>query len=1208
MNYHVNIVYLHTISMKYHFNLSNINSMKKFLLCLMVALMGAAAWQTTEARYVLGDRVAADEIKGGDTIALWCGTQGNNTDYYLGVDEAGALHNVKPWSTRTSWIVVEGPKDSRGLQTYFLQNLATQMFLGNNHTDPMGAGQSGFGTMKEDIEYALPFSIHLAKDSSEVNEQYGPSWDEISAVFCFRDDNGHQNFLCNCAYWGIGTVFSWGEYHDTNAWNAYYVHYIHDKQGDLQALIDEISEAGVEYEAGDQPGLYPQDKVDAFNRALEEALLCSMEDHTDEEYQAAIDNLLAAKEAVENSVNPLTDGYYYIVSAYPDFMNKQGVEKAMTVNSDTQLGWTTLEMKDPKQIFQISPLASGNFMIKNYWNERYINSAERAAASQKVKLSSTEGYEQIITPIGSLQWIFYNTFSNYAYHPESHSSGSGQGGDIVSWNDNGINGMSTWYIRLVPDSILSQIDEIKAQMERNEVMNELIKEAGNIWDNITHYTVSTTGLITNATDDDPDCQVWSNAKDPQQGSYAALIDSTTNLFHSSWHPSQVEPMTKPHNLQFDFSKTPTSGFEVRMLQRCDSWGTQDRPVVISFYASNEEKDALTEEEAWTFIRQIDITALWGNNTENYQNWITTPTIDLGKEYNYVRMDVIATQNNRKNSGAQYPFFSLAELQVYPVVLDEELSQYCYTEGMAEVADNMYALANVGTAKVAEGTVTEEDITEMRNAIAAVKALYADTTYVAQLAAQLEDYVSTAVIGEGIGETTEEAVEALRVAVADAKATGFTTPLVKAEVDAALAKLEEAKAAFMATVKMPEPGKWYHILSASNLETHYNGGDTDDPLPMANSALYADGPNSGDHVRYGLLTEEGLSNYEYDPYSMWQLVEMEDGKFALQNLGTGLYMGEGSKVGASIYTAQEPVAYDVQLLGNASFGFFLTNEVGNNAAMMACLTGQHVEVGEALVYGDGAWKFEEIDPDQTELIVIDIFADNLIDVIALPYNISGISDYNEDVYLYGIKKMTDNGDGTTTVELYLKDELAAGESGIIILGDPEQESESRELVIPFPTEVTDKATSVNGVHGMLFSESTPGGTAFSDGSAFVCRPEPVGIGANTGAIDATLYTGEVQGVETALTLVIEGLEWPADDKKPADVNGDGKMNTADVVAVYSFIENGEGSGITKEAADVNGDGFVNTADVVAIYTAIIGSEGAGSRAFRSNMTKLMHDSE
>ena len=55
----------------------------------------------------------------------------------------------------------------------------------------------------------------------------------------------------------------------------------------------------------------------------------------------------------------------------------------------------------------------------------------------------------------------------------------------------------------------------------------------------------------------------------------------------------------------------------------------------------------------------------------------------------------------------------------------------------------------------------------------------------------------------------------------------------------------------------------------------------------------------------------------------------------------------------------------------------------------------------------------------------------------------------------------------------------------------------------------------------------------------------------------------------------------------DVNGDGKVNTADVVAVYTYIEKGAAeSGFTKEAADVNGDTNVNTADVVAIYSIIV----------------------
>ena len=79
---------------------------------------------------------------------------------------------------------------------------------------------------------------------------------------------------------------------------------------------------------------------------------------------------------------------------------------------------------------------------------------------------------------------------------------------------------------------------------------------------------------------------------------------------------------------------------------------------------------------------------------------------------------------------------------------------------------------------------------------------------------------------------------------------------------------------------------------------------------------------------------------------------------------------------------------------------------------------------------------------------------------------------------------------------------------------------------------------------------------------------------------------------------------AKKRNPADVNGDGDVNTADVVAVYSFIEKGEASLFTHDAADVDGDGDVNTADVVAIYAAIIGDGGAGSREFNRQMLKLL----
>lgn len=54
----------------------------------------------------------------------------------------------------------------------------------------------------------------------------------------------------------------------------------------------------------------------------------------------------------------------------------------------------------------------------------------------------------------------------------------------------------------------------------------------------------------------------------------------------------------------------------------------------------------------------------------------------------------------------------------------------------------------------------------------------------------------------------------------------------------------------------------------------------------------------------------------------------------------------------------------------------------------------------------------------------------------------------------------------------------------------------------------------------------------------------------------------------------------------DVNNDGLVNTTDIVAIYSYIEQGDASGFSRKRANVDGDDDVNTADVVAVYNIII----------------------
>ena len=57
-------------------------------------------------------------------------------------------------------------------------------------------------------------------------------------------------------------------------------------------------------------------------------------------------------------------------------------------------------------------------------------------------------------------------------------------------------------------------------------------------------------------------------------------------------------------------------------------------------------------------------------------------------------------------------------------------------------------------------------------------------------------------------------------------------------------------------------------------------------------------------------------------------------------------------------------------------------------------------------------------------------------------------------------------------------------------------------------------------------------------------------------------------------------------KVGDANSDGDINTADAVAIYNYIIDGERSSTLAQNADLNADGLVNSADVVALYNYII----------------------
>ena len=99
---------------------------------------------------------------------------------------------------------------------------------------------------------------------------------------------------------------------------------------------------------------------------------------------------------------------------------------------------------------------------------------------------------------------------------------------------------------------------------------------------------------------------------------------------------------------------------------------------------------------------------------------------------------------------------------------------------------------------------------------------------------------------------------------------------------------------------------------------------------------------------------------------------------------------------------------------------------------------------------------------------------------------------------------------------------------------------------------------------------------------------------------TVITGKYFDVTAILTTVtlngeltyqLSLLQSPVEVDEPkikGDTNGDGEVNSSDVVFIYEFLV-GEQPDADPKTVDVNGDGEINSSDVVRVYEIMSGGK-------------------
>lgn len=159
--------------------------------------------------------------------------------------------------------------------------------------------------------------------------------------------------------------------------------------------------------------------------------------------KAIVDFRDALASDVQNALNaltknPVTEGYYQIVSGLKAFKEKQGVEKAMYASASAP-AWGTLNGNDATQYWYLKKV-EGGFTAYNVGREAYIAGVGAVSdAAATLTFADLPGYGEFNIKLGA-----------NVLHANSHNSGEGAGSNIVNWGGNA-NSPSSWMLRRVED-------------------------------------------------------------------------------------------------------------------------------------------------------------------------------------------------------------------------------------------------------------------------------------------------------------------------------------------------------------------------------------------------------------------------------------------------------------------------------------------------------------------------------------------------------------------------------------------------------------------------------------------------------------------------------------------------------------------------------------------------------------------------------------
>ena len=761
--------------------------------------------------------------------------------------------------------VGEKEVDGQIFPTYILKNIENNLYL----TD----GSERYTNKRS---RAFEFTIRAAK---EKKPQSTNEWIKYSNAVHADECKGAEDAGCvvmcsptKALYISMTANPGFGTFTNTNNWFIFEAY--ENKISEYERFCLVFNEYFTEpitpesYPVGDTPGCISQEYFDNLIALYNESLtIFQNSELTDEEYKQAREKIVAVWSEYQNQVVKLKEGYYVIrsdrntsllIERYSYWMAELRVEDIPTVwnTNNARYIWQLIEDKENK----------GRFFIRNFSKGSYVASSRGSMFPLKDEPKTSF----LIKPKKGNLFLMHDG----NYYASNNSNG------LMICNNNTEDPGNWFKFYEVKRSAIDSLNAMQEQKAMNEKLAALVKSVSlnshslRLKSGLTedgYYGPGSAGLVSNFETNAPSEYPTGKAFD---GYYSSF-------FHTNYNKDQEGLENDYHWVQMDFGKK-VSEIVMKFSDREDVSNVHS-PKVVAFVAAPEDSK-LELTEVWTdtvannYTIQPQYATPYGSGVVDSTTFIGK--VSFGKPVQHVRMVVKET-----NAMYHWPLggrgvcVTMSEFRVYDAA--ECVTNPRYEMIPQEVRDALEAELKASREAVKNRVATQELYDALESAYNKFLAAYPDPQKVKDLVAYAQGRVDDADESlEEVGYFKEGAKASLQAIIDEVKAELDTEKMLyPADLEVLSQKLKAGLDAFYKMLIVPEAGRIYFIKEASEM-VEQNERIPGSYLHSVNADV-----NSTPHWNYN--TEEDITS-RWD--AMWIIEKNEEGKVALKNLVSGLYMG------------------------------------------------------------------------------------------------------------------------------------------------------------------------------------------------------------------------------------------------------------------------------------------------------------------------------